>query len=326
MPTSISGPISLDRALDGQYSEFAPKDAVYQLARSGMAGAETRLVALAREQGPLPIRRRAALALSLMANPRHALLPLLDVREPAVLAAVLLALARVAQPEDLEPMRRAAGRLSGHEAEQSRFAVLLLAHRVGFGPEIVPTVVLQPERHLPTDTRSIDAGSRQEAEKAWSRFRPQAALGFEPAGLRSLLIKCPNSDILFIPAQDFHGENGSRAFKERMIAGATASYEREAGVWCHDLWILSIPTSTGIDLQGWTLGGQACYVGQAQVDQGELAFELATAAGSSLAIARIRGRLTNESLTLEGVVGDRPKGYARHAVPRERPTRNDHRR
>ena len=326
MPPAISGPVSLDRAISGQYSDFAPKDAVYQLARSGMAGAEERLVALAREEGPPEIRRRAALALTLMTNARSALLPLLEVRQPSVLAAVLLALARVAEAEDVKAMRGAAGRLSGHEAEQARFAELLLAHRLGLGPDVVPPIVVEPENQVPRNTRSIVAGNREEAEKAWSRFTPHANLGFEPDGRRSALIHCANRDILFIPSIEFSGANGSHVLAVRMIAGAAASYEREAGLWRHDLWILSGPTRTGIELQVWTLGGRACYTGQARIDGEEVAFELVTGAASSLAIAHVRGRLTEHSLTIEGVVGDRPASYARQAVPRRRPASDERRR
>ncbi len=319
MPTPISGPISLDRALSGENATFAPKDGVYQLARSGLADAQARLVALAREEGPLDIRRRATFALSTMADARSVLLRLVDVGEPAVLAAVLLALARVGKAEDVKVIRRAAGRLSGHEAEQAQFSELLLAHRVGLGPEVVPPIAIQPERQKPSDARALSAGSPEEARQACDRFVAQAHLGFEPDVQRSALIHCVHNDILFIPATDLHGGKGERVLATRMIAGSTASYEREAGVWRQDLWVFSAPRSAGIELQVWTVGGRACYTGHARVDGEDVTFELVTGAGSSLAIAHVRGRITEDSVVIDGVVGDRPATDARQPTPLQPP-------
>ena len=110
-----------------------------------------------------------------------------------------------------------------------------------------------------------------------------------------------------------------RLRQSRMVAGATASYEREAGLWRHDLWILSTPSSQGVELQAWTLGGKLAYAGAGRIAGEELTFVLRTVTSSGLALAEITGRLTTDSLIVEGTIGDRAASEARTPSPRQRP-------
>jgi len=319
MAKPIPGPFELERALQGQSPALAAKDAVHKLARSGMADAKERLARLVRDEGPVDTRRRAALGLSLIANARTALLELLDVGEPSILAAVLLSLARVGTAEDAATIRTLARRLTGPLAEQGRFAELLLAHRLGLGLDIVPPIQTPPEREVPVRTSAITSGQPQEAMTAWTRFVANAHLGFEPDKRRCMLIHCARRSILLIPSLELANQIGQRLLAARMIVGATAAYEREAAAWHHDLWILSTPASGGVELQAWTQGGLACYTGSGRVTGEQLAFEVRTTASTRLALARISGRLTKDSLTIEGTVGDRAPSDSPAPVLRRRP-------
>jgi hypothetical protein len=318
MPTPTSGSFSLDRAVVGEYSNPSPKDGVYALARSGLPDAAEQLAMLVRDEGRLDLRRRAALALSKFDDAREVLLRLVEIREPAVLATVLLALARVGEVEDLDVIRRAASGLSGHAAEQAQFAQLLLAYRLGLDSAFVPPIVIRPEIKAPIDARPVSMGSPAKARNACLVFTSHAHLGFEPDLEQSVLIHCGHSDTLLIPSISLR--SAKRLSAARMVLGATASYEREAGVWRHDLWIFSAPANVGIELQAWTLGGRACYTGHGSVVDEVLTFELVTGASSPLAIARLHGQLSKESISIAGVVGDRPASDARRPTPLERPS------
>ena len=142
-------PADLEQGFKGLSPVVAPKDAVYRLARSGAAGTKERLSGLVRVGASAAIRRRAALGLSLVIDARTTVLNLVDVDEASVLAHVLLSLSRVGTAEDLETMRAAAARLSGHDAEQARFAQLLLAHRLGLGLNVVPPIQLHLRDRFP---------------------------------------------------------------------------------------------------------------------------------------------------------------------------------
>jgi hypothetical protein len=312
-------PIELERALQGQSPDLAAKDAVYQLARSGTTGARERLVGIVRGDGTVPMRRRAALGLSLIDDARTALLQLVNVSEPSVLAAVLLSLARVGAAEDVRAIRTAASRLTGSLAEQGRFAELLLAHRLGLGLDVVPPIPTPPDTQEPLDAAAITMGEPQEAVNAWSRFVPNARLGFEPDPRRCVVIHCARRDVLLIPSIVLPNQLRRRLVEARAIVGASAAYEREAAVWHHDLWIFTTPTSGGVELQAWTQGGLPCYTGPGRVTDDELVFELWTTAISHLALARISGRLRRDSLTIGGTVGDRPPTDARAPAARRRP-------
>ena len=319
MPAPTPGPIDLEAALKGQSPALPAKDAVYRLARSGAPGAIERLRGLVREGATVAIRRRAALGLSLVVDGRAALVEAVDVDEPSVLAAVLLSLARVATREDVTAIRTAAARLSGHDEEQGRFAELLLAHRFGIGLDVVPPIPTPPASQVPVRTRAITPGSSQEAAHAWSRFVPNANLGFEPDSRRCAVIHCGRRSILMVPSIELAHEAGRRLLENRALVGATAAYEREAGSWHHDLWILSTPAPGGVELQAWTQGGRACYTGPGRVAGEDLAFELATTARSRLALARVSGRLTKDGLAIDGTVGDRDPSASRAAPLRPRP-------
>ena len=154
---------------------------------------------------------------------------------------------------------------------------------------------------------------------AWSRFVPNAHLGFEPDPGRCAVLHCGQRNILLIPSIELATEIGARLRKARVVVGATASYEREAGYWRHDLWIFSTPTPDGVELQAWTQGGLACYTGPGRVSDESLAFELRTTAASRLALVDVRGRLTQDALEVTGTVGDRPPSDARAPELRPRP-------
>ena len=319
MPAGTPGPIDLEAALKGQSAALPAKDAVYRLARSGVAGANERLSGLVREGATVAIRRRAALGLSLVVDARAALLEALSVDEPSVLAAVMLSLARVGTFEDLKAIRTPATRMSGHDAEQARFAELLLAHRLGLGLDVVPPIPTPPASQVPVRTQAITPGSPQEAVQAWSRFVPNASLGFEPDSRRCAMIRCGRRSILVVPSIELAQEVG-RLLKNRALVGATAAFEREAASWHHDLWIFSTPAASGgVELQAWTQGGRACYTGPGRVAGEDLTFELVTAARSRLALAHVSGRLTKDSLAIDGIVGDRDPSDSRAPALRPRP-------
>lgn len=311
-------PIDIEAALRGQSAVLAAKDAVYRLVRSGAPDAGDRLRGLVREGATVAIRRRAALALSLVPEARLALLDALAVEEPAVLTAVLLSLARVGVAEDLTSMRTAAKRLSGREAEQARFAELLLAHRLHLGPEIVPAMPTPPARELPTRTKPVTSGSAEEIARALAGFVANAHLGFEPDRRRCALIHCARRDILVIPSMERAHGDLQRLLHDRALVGATAAYEREAASWFHDLWIFSTPSKGGVDLQAWTQGGRACYTGPGRLEGDALVFELRTTESSGLALASVRGRFTSDGLEVEGTVGDRDPSDPRGPVLRRR--------
>jgi hypothetical protein len=312
-------PLEIERALQGASSALAAKDAVYHLARSGLPGAKERLTQLIREEASVATRRRAALGLSLLADARAALLDVMDVTEPPVLSAVLLSLARVGIAEDVRAIQAAAKRLIGPSAEQARFAELLLAHRLGLSPEVVPPIATPAASESPLRAKQIAPGNAQEAARAWSRFVPNAHLGFEPDPRRCATLHCAQRHILIIPSMALTTEMDATLRQARMVVGATASYEREAAVWHHDLWIFSTPTADGVELQAWTQGGLASYTGTGRATGDVLAFELRTTAASHLALIEVRGRLSAESLDVEGVTGDRPPSDAGAPVPRSRP-------
>lgn len=319
MAAPTPGPVEIERALQGQSAALDAKDAVHQLARSGFPGSTERLIQLVREEPAIATRRRAALGLSLMADARTALLNLVDVSEPTVLASVLLSLARVGSAEDVRAIRAAATRLNGASAEQARFAELLLAHRLGLSRDLVPPIPTPPEIKVPVRANGIVQGVAQEAAIAWSRFVPSAHLGFEPDPRRCAVLHCEQRNILLIPSIELATGIGARLRRAPVVVGATASYEREAGYWLHDLWILSAPTPDGVELQAWTQGGLACYTGPGRVSDDAVAFELRTTASSRLALADVRGRLTQDSLEIAGTVGDRPASDARAPELRPRP-------
>jgi hypothetical protein len=310
-------PVDLEAALKGQSPALAAKDAVYRLARSAAPDTKERLSGLVREGASAAIRRRAALGLSLVIDARTALLESVGVDEPSVLAHVLLSLARVGTGEDLKTIRVAAARLSGHDAEQARFAELLLAHRLGLGLDMVPPISTPPARQVPAHTKAVTLGSPQEAMRAWNRFAPNASLGFEPDSRRCAMIHCARRMILFIPSIQLAKEDGRYLLKDRTVVGATAANDRETASWYHDLWILSTPASGGVELQAWTQGGRACYTGQGHVARDGLSFELWTAESSRLALVRIRGRFAKDGLAIDGTVGDRVPSDSR--APRFRP-------
>jgi hypothetical protein len=311
-------PADLEEALKGLSPVLAAKDAVYRLARSAAPDAKERLSGLLREGASAAIRRRAALGLSLVIDARPALLELVGVDEPSVLAHVLLSLARVGVKEDLETIRIAAARLSGHDAEQARFAGLLLAHRLGLGFDVVPFIPIPPASQVPAHTKAVTLGSPQEATRAWSRFAPNASLGFEPDPRRCAMIHCARRLILFIPSIQL-AESVRQLLRNRTVVGATAAHELESASWHHDLWILSTPASGELELQAWTQGGRACYTGSGHVAGEDLSFELRTAASSPLALAHIRGQFTKDGLAIDGTVGDRDPSDSRRPTLRRRP-------
>jgi hypothetical protein len=319
MPSDRPGDSNLQAALEGHVPALAAKDAVYVLARSQGAAARDQLRELVRQHAAVAVRRRAALGLSLVVDARAALLELVDVDEPSVLAAVLLSLARVGTAEDVKTIRTAARRLGSPAAEQARFAELLLAHRLRLGPGVVPPVRTPAASQVPVNAHAVTPGSPQEAVAAWSRFVPHASLGFEPDSRRCAVIHCARRNILIIPSTELTTQGRERLLEERMLLAATAAYERENGTWHHDLWIFSTPTATGVELQAWTQGGRACYTGPGRVVEQDLAFELFTTASSHLALAHLRGRLTKDSIAVEGTVGDRDPSDARAPESRRPP-------
>jgi hypothetical protein len=320
MPLRILRPIDLDAALRGESETLDAKDAVYSLARSAQPGAKERLSGLIHEGQTMPIRRRAALGLSLVPEARGALREAVaTVEAPKVLAGVLLSLARVGLAEDLPVIRAAAARLSGHDADEAHFAVLLLAHRLRLGLDVVPPVRTPVAREVPAKTKAIVPGTAEEAVRAWRRFIPNARLGFEPDPGRCVVLHCARRDMLFIPSVELTPDVGLRLLKERMVLGATAAYERETGTWHHDLWILSTPSPEGAELQAWTQGGRPIYAGPANVTGGAVMFELRATVTSRVALAHVRGRLTNEELTVGGIVGNRGPSDARTIALRPRP-------
>jgi len=312
-------PIDLEAALKGQSPALAAKDAVYRLARSAVAGGKERLSGLVREGETVAIRRRAALGLSLVVDARTALLESLDVHEPSVLAHVLLSLARVGAAEDLKAMRTAATRLSGHDSVQARFAELLLAHRLGLGVDVVPPIPTPPASGIPVRMKAVTLGSPQEVARSWSRFVPNASLGFEPDPRRCSMIHCARRSILVIPSIHLSKEDSRRLLEYRALIGATGTYERETASWHHDLWILSTPASGEVELQAWTQGGRACYAGPGHVAGEEIAFEMRTADSSRLALADVRGRFAKHGLTISGTVGDRDASDSHAPALRRRP-------
>jgi hypothetical protein len=312
-------PIDLEAALQGRVPALPAKHAVYRLARSGAAGATERLAGLLRQPTAVQIRRRAALGLSLLPDARTTLLEAVSVDEPTVLAAVLLSLARVGVDADVDTIRSATARLTGRAAEQGRFAELLLAHRLGLGREIVPPIPTPVANEAPTRTSEVTSVSPQSAATAWERFVPNASLGFEPDPYRGVVIQCAGSSVLVLPSAESRGEGVRNLLVERRLIGATATYEREDGSWHHDLWIFSTPMGDAVELQAWTQGGLACYVGPGRVVGNELAFELRTTAGSHLALVSLDGHLTSDSLTIHGSVGDRAPSDAQAPEPRQPP-------
>ena len=104
----------------------------------------------------------------------------------------------------------------------------------------------------------------------------------------------------------------------RAVIGATAAYEREPGTWFHDLWILSTPVASGVELQAWTLGGRAAYVGSGRLENEVFTFTLSTTASSRLALVDVRGRLTADALAIDGAIGDRDPAESRTPVLRSR--------
>jgi hypothetical protein len=320
MPSRIQRPIDLDAALRGESDALDAKDAVYRLARSGRADAKDRLRQMILDGQTMPIRRRAALGLSLVPDARGALHDVVGtIEDPKVLTGVLLSLARVGTGQDLAVIRKAADRLSGHDADEARFAALLLAHRMHLGFDVVPPIPTPVAREAPSKTKPVAIGSAEEAARAWRRFVPNASLGFIPDPGRSVVVHCARRPMLIIPSIDLTPDAGPRLLKERLVAGATAAYERETGTWHHDLWILSTPSPKGIELQAWTQGGRAMYAGVATVDQGTITFELRTTETSRLALAHVRGRVSGEGITISGTVGDRDPSDARTMASRPRP-------
>ena len=228
-------PIDLDAALRGQSPALAAKDAVYRLARAASPEAAGRLEALVREGQTLPIRQRAALGLSLASDARAALLPLLAVDEPRVLAAVLLSLARVGVADDLPAMRAAASRLAEPDAAQARFAELLIAHRLGLGLDVVRPVPTPAAAKPQGRTQAISTGAAQERTTAVARVVLNASLGFEPDMARAEPVQCGRRRLLIMPATGMTGGAIRTFLAARAVIGATAAYEREPGAWYHDL-------------------------------------------------------------------------------------------
>ena len=74
-----------------------------------------------------------------------------------------------------------------------------------------------------------------------------------------------------------------------------------------------------MELQAWTLGGKLVYAGSGRLAGEALTFVLRTAAFTGLALAEITGRLTTDSLIVEGTIGDRAPSEARAPTPRQRP-------
>lgn len=317
MPARTPGPVDLEAALQGRSPTLAAEDAVYPLARAAGAGAKERLARLLREKATPAIRRRAALALSLLADGKAALLDSLDTDEPSVLAAVLLSLARIGTADDLKAIRAAATRLSGHPAQQARFAELLLAHRLGLGLDVVPPIPTPPASQVPVHATAVTMGSPEEAARAWTRFMPNASLGFDPDIQQCSMIHCARRSVLVIPSTALR-EGAQRLLKERMLVGATAAFERETASWHHDLWILSTPAADGTELQAWTQGGRPSYAGSGRVTGGDAAFEFRTADTSRLALVHVSGRLTKAGIAIEGTVGSRDPADSRAPVSRLR--------
>lgn len=103
-------------------------------------------------------------------------------------------------------------------------------------------------------------GSPEEAARAWSRFLPNASLGFEPDILRCSMIHCARRSVLVIPSTALR-EGVQPLLKQCMPVGATAAFERETAAWHHDLWILSTPARDGMELWAWTQSGCPSYAG-----------------------------------------------------------------